>query len=444
MKIRNSEIILWAIVALSFIAGFCFYPHMPQKMATHWGCGGQVDGYMSRTIGVFLMPLVLTGVVLFFIAIPRIDPLRANIEKFRKHYDGFAILLSIFLLALHLQMLSWNIGIEISPNKTMPIGLGILFFYIGIICENVKRNWFLGIRTPWTLSNEIVWEKTHKIGAKLFKAVGVITFLGFFFSRYAVLFVIIPVLLAALYTIIYSYIEYRKVQKSDIAKEKYLLEVEKTLAAVKHPRSKEVLDDVRSHVDRRFAELGPDKQTPENFQKIIDEMGTPSDYAELLEPDTAVIRRNVRQRYILWTIVAVAIIALMVLSIVFTDKGKSCTLKEAGTTKGLGYPFVDDPEIVGFWESIDFVETIEKFSPSIRTWSGELYLKNIRFMDNGKTSTRFTWTKDWIWHNDGKTKAQYKIKKMNSDTYLFLPWLSGDVTIRGQKPRYYVLKKVSL
>ena len=213
MNMRKNEIIILGIILLSFIVSNYFYPQMPEKIASHWNAQGQVDGYISKFWGLFLMPIILVGLALLFVAIPRIDPLKANIEKFRKYYDGFIILFLIFMLSIHFQVILWNLGIEINPNVIVPIGLGLLFFYIGILCENAKRNWFIGIRTPWTLSNEKVWNKTHKIGGKLFKIAGVIALMGVFFQSYALFFILTPVILVAAYTIVYSYFEYQKEMK---------------------------------------------------------------------------------------------------------------------------------------------------------------------------------------------------------------------------------------
>jgi hypothetical protein len=98
---------------------------------------------------------------------------------------------------------------------------------------------------------------------------------------------------------------------------------------------------------------------------------------------------------------------------------------------------------VGSWQSVDYVENIESFKPDKKSWQGELFLKEIEFLDGGRTSLAFRWENDWLLHEDGKTKAQYYIRQMDNSMYLFMPWLSGDVAIRGQKPWYYVLKKVS-
>ena len=195
---------------LSFIVSIYSYPQMPEKVASHWNAQGQVNGYMPKFWGLFLAPFILVGLALLFAAIPRIDPLKENIQKFRKYYDGFIILFFIFMLSIHFQIILWNLGIRISPNVIIPISIGILFFYTGVLCENAKRNWFIGIRTPWTLSSERVWEKTHKVGGKLFKIAGVIAFIGVFFQNYALFFILIPAILTAIYTIVYSYIQYQK------------------------------------------------------------------------------------------------------------------------------------------------------------------------------------------------------------------------------------------
>jgi len=207
---KKTTIIISVILLLSFVVGLYFYPQIPAKMATHWNAHGEVDGYMSKFWGAFFIPFILVGITLIFVTIPMVDPLKANIEKFRKYYDGFIIIFLIFMLSVHLQVILWNIGIRISPNVMLPIGLGLLFFYIGILCENAKRNYFIGIRTPWTLNSDKVWDKTHKIGGKLFKIAGIIAFIGIFFRSYAMFFILVPAMSAAVYSIVYSYLEYRK------------------------------------------------------------------------------------------------------------------------------------------------------------------------------------------------------------------------------------------
>ncbi|RLI46527.1 hypothetical protein DRO64_00840 [Candidatus Bathyarchaeota archaeon] len=207
---KRIEVIILGLVLLSFMVSLYFYPLMPEKMAIHWNIQGQVDGYASKFVGLFILPFLFTGIVLLFITIPKIDPLKENIEKFRKYYDGFVILFSAFMVFIHLYVISWNMGIRISPNMVLPIGLSLLFFYCGILCENAKRNWFIGIRTPWTLSSEKVWERTHKVGGRLFKACGVISIIGLLFPSHVAYFILIPVMFAAAFLIVFSYFAYQK------------------------------------------------------------------------------------------------------------------------------------------------------------------------------------------------------------------------------------------
>ena len=91
--------------------------------------------------------------------------------------------------------------------------LAALFYYSGVLIQNARRNWFVGIRTPWTLSSERVWNSTHRIGGKLFKAAGLIALLGLAFPDYAIHLIIGPVLLFTAYLVVYSYLEYRKQEK---------------------------------------------------------------------------------------------------------------------------------------------------------------------------------------------------------------------------------------
>jgi len=207
---RKSRIIILLIILISFAVGIYLYPLFPDTMASHWNVQGQVDGYMSKFWGAFLMPFIVVGLFLLFIVIPKIDPLKENIEKFRKYYETFIVAIILFLFYIYILTLVWNLGITFDMNRFLIPAFGILFYYAGILVENAKRNWFIGIRTPWTLSSEVVWEKTHRIGGKLFKIAGIIALLGIFVPQYTFFLVMIPVLSFSLYVIAYSYFEYQK------------------------------------------------------------------------------------------------------------------------------------------------------------------------------------------------------------------------------------------
>ena len=116
-------------------------------------------------------------------------------------------------------------------------------------------------------------------------------------------------------------------------------------------------------------------------------------------------------------------------------------------------PFVNDPEVIGVWESLDFVENMEDFVPGQKRWGGNLFLHELDFQHNGKLILKndkvkngYTeyWAKGRAIAPNKKPDAKYNIKKMGGETYMFFEWISGDVTIRGMKPAYYVLKKESV
>jgi len=163
-----------------------------------------------RNLDPLVLSRVLLGIALLFFVIPRVDPLRDNIQKFRGHYEGFMIVLILFMIAIELQILLWGIGTKISPNLVLPIGVGFLIFYAGILIGHAKRNWFIGIRTPWTLSSDAVWDETHRVGSTLFIASGLIALLGIPFPKYALWLVLGPILASTVFLLFYSYFLYQK------------------------------------------------------------------------------------------------------------------------------------------------------------------------------------------------------------------------------------------
>lgn len=213
MIMRKAEILMIVLILMSFIIGASLYSRMPEKMASHWNIEGKVNGYMPKFWGLFLMPIISFGMFILFIIIPKIDPLKVNIRKFRNYYNRFIVLVILFMFYIYVLTIAWNLGWTFVLIQFLSPAFAILFFYAGILIEKAKRNFSIGIRTPWTLSSDYVWEKTHKLGSKLFKICGILCLFGFFFPDYAIFFILIPVILVTIYTFVYSYIEYQKYSK---------------------------------------------------------------------------------------------------------------------------------------------------------------------------------------------------------------------------------------
>jgi len=210
---RKINIIIWIIIILTIATSVYIYPKMPDKMASHWNSRGEVDGYMPKFWALSLVPIIAFACFLLFNFLPSVDPLKNNVKKFRGYYEGFILIFVLFMLYIHILTVLWNFNIR--PNIILMLvpAFAVLFYYIGILVENAKRNWFIGIKTPWTLSNDRVWNKTHRLAGKLFKISGIISLLGVFLENYALILVLIPAILAGFISIAYSYFEYKKIKK---------------------------------------------------------------------------------------------------------------------------------------------------------------------------------------------------------------------------------------
>lgn len=209
MPMKHATIITLLIILATFVLGIVLYPHLPAHLATHWNVQGNVNHFTPKFWSVFGLPFIMTGIAALFLLIPRIDPLKKNIAAFRPYFDLFVVLLMLFLFYTYLLVIIWNVGDHFNMNEALVPALGALFYYIGVLMAHAQPNWFVGIRTPWTLSNTTVWRDTHRLGARLYKIAGLIAVLGFFVTPYAIQIAIIPVLAVSLYLVIYSYVDFQ-------------------------------------------------------------------------------------------------------------------------------------------------------------------------------------------------------------------------------------------
>ena len=134
-KTNPLNIISIIIIIASFALAFYFYPQMPEKMASHWNASGNADGYMAKCWALFLMPYVSLGLLLLFLVLPKIDPLKKNIESFKTHYHGFVLLIIMFLFYIDIISIIWNMGYAFNMTIAILPPLAILFYCIGILLE---------------------------------------------------------------------------------------------------------------------------------------------------------------------------------------------------------------------------------------------------------------------------------------------------------------------
>ena len=213
---RRAVVASLVLVVLQFAVGFYLYPGMPESMAIHWGLSGEADGYGSRFMGLFLIPLVTAVMIPFLVALPRLDP-SGGMEGFRSGYDLFVFGFVAFLSYVYGLSLAWNLGWRFSFMRVLAPAIGALFVGIGVVMGEARRNWFFGVRTPWTMSSDEVWDRTHKAGSRLFMASGALTALGAFTEGWLALALILgPVLFTGIYLTYYSYSEYHKLDTRSV------------------------------------------------------------------------------------------------------------------------------------------------------------------------------------------------------------------------------------
>lgn len=212
MKTRLATIFVLILIIGATITGGLLWNRLPDQMASHWNVNDQVDDYLPKIWGVFLMPLVTLGLFLIFLLVPKIDPLKANIAQFRETFNLFVVFMVGFMVYIYSLTLRWNLGsTNIAIGKAMLPALGLLFIVIGSLLRKAKRNFFIGIRTPWTLSSDLVWEKTHQLGATLFMISGVLAVIGGLIGgNVALWMLIIPLIGSTLFLLVYSYVLYQK------------------------------------------------------------------------------------------------------------------------------------------------------------------------------------------------------------------------------------------
>lgn len=213
MNTRHRFALAGSFVVLSAIVSVVAAPELPDPVVSNWNAAGEPSGTLSKTLALGLVP-VLTAVLLgAFAAIPRVDPLRENIAEFRPYYDWFVVVFAAYLFVVHTGIIAFNLGYEFDFVALILLAVAGLLYYCGVVLTHAKRNWFVGIRTPWTLSNDEVWDRTHALGGKLFKLTAILAVVGLVFGEYALYFLLVPVAVTAVGTVVYSYYLYERIEQ---------------------------------------------------------------------------------------------------------------------------------------------------------------------------------------------------------------------------------------
>ena len=214
MSQRTTLIVLVFLSLLSLGLSLWAAPGLPEQVPSHWNAAGEVNGYAPRGQALWLLPLTGLALGLLLLFLPRLDPLRKNIELFRGTYHWIVTGLVAFMLYMHALTLLAGLGVAFNMTVALLPALSAMVFGMGFAIERARPNWIAGIRTPWTLSSPTVWAKTHQLGGRCFKIAGLASLLGLLFpASTGMIFSLVPISLAGLIVVIYSYVIYQDEQK---------------------------------------------------------------------------------------------------------------------------------------------------------------------------------------------------------------------------------------
>jgi uncharacterized membrane protein len=199
------------LVVVSAAFATVLYPRLPDPVPTHWNASGAADGFTPKPWGAFLMPLVMAGVALLLAVLPRISPRGFALSPFARVYDVLQTAVVAFLAFVNAIALLTAAGVGLSMERWIFAGTGLLLAVVGNFLGKITKNFFVGVRTPWTLASDEVWLRTHRLAGKLFVVAGFVVFASSVAGG-SVPLLIAPIALAAIVSVVASFIFYRRIE----------------------------------------------------------------------------------------------------------------------------------------------------------------------------------------------------------------------------------------
>jgi uncharacterized membrane protein len=203
-------------ILATLVFGAVVFDRLPAQVATHFNAQGEPDGYSSRAFAVWGLAALPFGLLLLFNGLPRVMPRRENFGRFEDTYWFIVNMVIAFICAFNVVILGNALGWGISIPTTVLLGMGALFIILGNLLPRTRSNWFMGIRTPWTLDSERVWRETHRLGGRTFMAGGLVTVFAAFMPPAIQPWIAMGALIVAGFIpVVYSYIAWRREKQAE-------------------------------------------------------------------------------------------------------------------------------------------------------------------------------------------------------------------------------------
>lgn len=214
MMFTRTLIVSAVLFLIAVIAAVWLYPQLPAQVPTHWDLQGHVNGSMPRFWGAAFPALMILALGILTWLLPRISPRRFEIAPFAHVYGIVMLAIQGVMLVVGLSALLRGAGYALPLRSIAALSIGVLLMVLGNYMGKLRKNFFVGIRTPWTLASDAVWERTHRLGGWLFMLAGLVTVIGALVDAPAWL---MPAVIAAaaLIPCVYSYLVYRRLGGDD-------------------------------------------------------------------------------------------------------------------------------------------------------------------------------------------------------------------------------------
>ena len=211
MTTLRTNVLSFIFIAIPVAVTIYLYPSLPEQIPTHWNIAGEVDDYTPKPWGVLILPMAAVFVFLIMKLIPVISPKGFRIDQFQGVINIFTVTIVGFMSAIALVVLLAATGRDVHVNELVFAGVGLLFIVLGNYLGKVRKNFFIGIRTPWTLASDEVWSRTHRLGGWVFVLIGFFLFLNVFIP-FPEAWLIGAIVVVALVPVVYSFVIYRNLE----------------------------------------------------------------------------------------------------------------------------------------------------------------------------------------------------------------------------------------
>jgi uncharacterized membrane protein len=202
---------LFVLFATAVAAAAWSYSSLPERVPIHWNVRGEVDGWGGRAFGSFGMLGLFFGTYLLLLLLPLVDPRRPSYARFRSTYRLLRWCTTLLMVGIWAVVLLAARGVPVRVDVVAPVGVSLLLIVIGNTMGRLRPNWFVGIRTPWSLANDEAWRLTHRVSGPVWVAAGLLGLLGpLVGGPSGAIMMIGPIVGAAAFSIVYSYFAYKR------------------------------------------------------------------------------------------------------------------------------------------------------------------------------------------------------------------------------------------